>query len=133
MADREAQQNIYSYNEMSSKVVRADRSARRGRNEPTGEVESLRGKDSGRMGDRIAASTKTSRPSEVEAKMERANKKRQKREGRGGGESLLGASGGQTILDLGSLMGYQPTTPSSQAAYENLLVRSKSMLETNLC
>ena len=127
MADREAQQKIYSYNEMSSKVMQADRSARRGRNEPTGEVESLRGRENvGRMGDRVALSGgKTGRPSEVEAKLERANKKRQKREATGGKrESLLGASGGQTILDLGSLTGYQPSTPASQAAYENLLVRS---------
>jgi len=124
MADREAQQNIYSYNEMSSKVMQADRSARRGRNEPTGEVESLRGReDVGRMGDRVVATGKTTRSSEVEAKLERANKKRQKREG-GKRDSLLGASGGQTILDVGSLTGYQPSTPASQAAYENLLVRN---------
>ena len=120
MADREAQQNIYSYHEMSSKVMQADRSARR-RNEPTGEVEPIQ---EGRMGDRIVTSGKT-RPSEVEAKMERAQKKRQKRDTTGGrrGDSILGATGGQTILDLGSLTGYQPSTPGSQAAYENLLVR----------
>lgn len=135
MADREAQQNIYSYNEMSSKVMQADRSARRAaRNEPTGEVESLRAGAMGRMGDRIATSQKKSRAVEVEAKMERANKKRQKREGHGSKKSsMLGASGGQTILDLGSLTGYQPSTPSSQAAYENLLVCTVLLLLCTVC
>lgn len=84
------------------------------------------------MGDRVATSGKTSRSSEVEAKMERANKKRQKREGGGDvssqKKSMLGASGGQTILDLGSLTGYQPTTPAAQAAYENLLVCAMMVL-----
>ena len=128
MADREAQQSGYSYHEMSSKVQQADRSLLpRRRGEPTGEVESLRGrKDIGRMGDRIAETSKT-RPAEIEEKLERAQKKRQKREhGRTGasrrGENILAASGGQSILDLGSLTGYQPTTDSSRAAYETLLV-----------
>ena len=126
MADREAHQKGYSYHEMSNKVEQADRSVLRGRgSEPTGEVESLRGREQiGRMGDRIE-SGKT-RPAEVEAKLEKAQKKRQKREQtstRRGGDSILAASGGQTILDLGSLTGYQPSTPSSQAAFETLLVR----------
>ena len=55
MAEREELQKQYAYHEMSSKVVQADRSARRSRRgEPTGEVESLRGRtDVGRMGDRV--------------------------------------------------------------------------------
>jgi pre-mRNA-splicing helicase BRR2 len=129
MADREAQQNIYSYNEMSNKVEQADRSLRWGRrDEPTGEVESLRGRDAGRMGDRII-SGKT-RLSEVEAKLERAQKKRQKREQTGshrGGDSVLATSGGQTILDMVSLTGYQPSTPGSRSAFEILLVRDLRM------
>lgn len=130
MAERDALQKRYAYHEMSNKVEQASRSSRRPRDgEATGEVESLRGRAGiGKMGDRVAA-VKESRPSELTAKMERAERKRQKREhGATGssrrGESILAASGGRTILDLGSLTGYQPSTPSARAAYEYLLVRN---------
>ena len=154
MADREAQQKLYAYGEMSNKVQQANRSQRRIRaEEGTGEVESWRNRtDIGRMGDRIATNTNgpdgsdsikgkgTRRPAEVEEMMERAKKKRQKREqtaggvggGNGGGkkrrtgESILMSSGGQTILDMGELSGYQPTHAASRASYENLLVSFKS-------
>eukprot|EP00978_Attheya_sp_CCMP212_P008635 scaffold20299_cov53-Attheya_sp.AAC.1 len=147
MAERDAQQKLYAYGEMSNKVEQADRSQRRRRDgEGTGVVESLRGRtDAGRMGDRVSATqaasdTKQSRPAELVEKMERAQKKRTKREqmqkGSGGtgsgrrGENILTSSGGQTILDLGTLTGYQPSNPSSRAAYERFLniVGSKSFL-----
>lgn len=134
MAEREALQKRYAYHEMSNKVEMAKRSSRRPRDgDPTGEVESLRGRnDIGRMGDRVLQTEGTSsssnnkeksRPSELAAKMERAERKRHKREQKPKSESMLGASGGQTILDLGSLSGYQPSTPSSRSSYEHLLVR----------
>jgi len=139
MADREAQQKLYAYGEMSNKVQRADRS-RRSRNEASGEVESLWGrKDIGRMGDHIVSSggvsgDKSKRPAEIMEKMERASKKRMKREqasrtGSGkkrGEESILLSSGGQNILDLGELSGYQPTHSGSRASYEGLLSMMKS-------
>jgi len=146
MADREAQRKLYAYGEMSNKVQQADRSLLRSRaaNEATGEVESLWGRsDIGRMGDRVGnaiideiGGTMTKRPVELEEKMERANQKRRKREqvsrlGGGGGtagvgkkrvESILMATGGQSILDLGELSGYQPSHAGSRASYESLLV-----------
>ncbi len=151
MADREAQQKLYAYGEMSNKVQQADRSMRRIRaEEGTGEVESLRNrKDIGRMGDRLDdnpnvdsnANQSKRRSAEVEEIMERANKKRQKREQTAGngsstgkkrrsGESILMSSGGQSILDMGELSGYQPTHAGSRASYENLLnvIRSKQYL-----
>eukprot|EP00560_Eucampia_antarctica_P005478 CAMPEP_0197839932 /NCGR_PEP_ID=MMETSP1437-20131217/45030_1 /TAXON_ID=49252 ORGANISM="Eucampia antarctica, Strain CCMP1452" /NCGR_SAMPLE_ID=MMETSP1437 /ASSEMBLY_ACC=CAM_ASM_001096 /LENGTH=63 /DNA_ID=CAMNT_0043449407 /DNA_START=11 /DNA_END=199 /DNA_ORIENTATION=+ len=61
MAERDAINKRYAYGEMSNKVQQADRSLLRprGSDEPTGEVESLwgRGKDIGRMGDRVVATT----------------------------------------------------------------------------
>ncbi len=141
MADREAQQKLYAYGEMSNKVQQADRSSRRIRaEEGTGEVESLRSRAGiGRMGDRISSNSTTAadekaskRSAEVEEIMQRAKKKRQKREDTGGsgsgkkrraGESILMSSGGQSILDMGELDGYQPTHAASRASYENLLVR----------
>jgi len=126
--------NRYSYHEMSNKVEKADPSARRRRRgEGTGEVESLRGRtDVGKMGDRVAQAEKT----EYTARVERARKKRQKREhnpdktnsnaaaGAGAANVLAAATaGGQSILDLGDLTGYQPSTDGARAAYENLLVR----------
>ncbi len=146
MADREAQQKLYAYGEMSNKVQQADRSSRRFRpEEGTGEVESLRNRsDIGRMGDRITSNSTTTttattsddksskRSAEVEEIMERAKKKRQKREQASGGtgtgkkrragESILMSSGGQSILDMGELDVYQPTHAGSRASYENLLV-----------
>jgi len=155
MADREAQQKLYSYSEMSNKVQQADRSRRsRGAAEGTGEVESLRGRtDIGRMGDRVAASASTStsastnasqkkiRPAEVEEMMERAQKKRQKRDrnhhdsvtaesSSSKKHNILMSSGGQSILDMGQLQSYQPTHARSRASYETLLnlIKSKAYL-----
>jgi|AntRauTorckE5430_2_1112549.scaffolds.fasta_scaffold00836_1 hypothetical protein len=136
MADREAQQKLYAYSEMSNKVQQANRSQRRSRGDGTGEVESLRGRNAiGKMGDRIAADAdadvqKKERPVELEDMMEKAKKKRQKRDGTTDGtqhvrtrkQNILMSSGGQSILDLGELNGYQPTHPGSRASYEILLV-----------
>eukprot|EP00592_Proboscia_alata_P006048 CAMPEP_0194352806 /NCGR_PEP_ID=MMETSP0174-20130528/1245_1 /TAXON_ID=216777 /ORGANISM="Proboscia alata, Strain PI-D3" /LENGTH=2344 /DNA_ID=CAMNT_0039121105 /DNA_START=159 /DNA_END=7193 /DNA_ORIENTATION=- len=132
MAEREAIQKRYAYQEMSNKVEQADRS-KRSSNEPTGEVESIWGRtDAGKMGDRISkavseSKSKSSRSSELAAKMEKSQLKREKlltqnRGGiTGGHESVSTFSGGQTILDLGSLTGYQPTKPKARSAYERLL------------
>jgi len=133
MADREAQQKLYAYSEMSNKVQQADRSQRRSRGDGTGEVESLRGRNEiGKMGDRVSAAVaqKKDRPAELEEMMERAKKKRQKRDGttdaaqhaRAKKQNILMSSGGQSILDLGELHEYQPTHPGSRASYETLLV-----------
>lgn len=133
MADREAQQKLYAYSEMSNKVQKADRSQRRSRGagDGTGEVESFRGRNNvGRMGDRVAAlvSMKQERPAELEDRMKKAKKKSQKREGVGMGDhsknhNILMSSGGQSILDMGELNVYQPTHAGSRASYESLLVR----------
>ncbi|KAL3945346.1 MAG: hypothetical protein SGBAC_000551 [Bacillariaceae sp.] len=121
----------YSYHEMSNKVEQADRSQlRRRAHEPTGEVETLRGRtDIGRMGDRTVGE-KSSRPSELQEKVNRKRKK----EGAHGDvkrkENIVSASGGQTILDFDNLTGYQPTTQASRAAYEVVLTKigSRAML-----
>jgi pre-mRNA-splicing helicase BRR2 len=138
MAEQNFNQKGYSYQEMSNKVEQADRSLLRSRaHEPTGEVESLRGRrDIGRMGDRVAGgaramegSGKHPRPSEL---LEEKNKKSKKQRGdpatagdlstRKRAENLAAASGGQTILDLDNLTGYQPTTQMARTAYETILV-----------
>ena len=130
MAENKHQQ--YSYHEMSNKVERADRTLLRSRaHEPTGEVESLRGKgDVGRMGDRLAGQKSARSQELVEKLAEKQKKKKQKRgeqAGDGNGRSqkdnnFMASSGGQTILDYENLTGYQPTTQSARAAYEKILV-----------
>lgn len=115
----------YSYHEMSNKVEMADRSLLRSRaHEPTGEVETLRGRtDVGRMGDRLAAQ-KSSRPLELQEKFQRKKQKRgEPQEGGRTKENVVIAAGGQTILDFDNLTGYQPTTQAARAAYETILVR----------
>ena len=126
MADREAQQKLYAYSEMSNKVQQADRSSRRSRGfgsgaDGTGEVESLRGRsDVGRMGDRIVgvgaaaaaagneaedgSGKKKLRPAELEEMMERANQKRRKREGQYLGVSASGGAGGEKMHKQNILM-----------------------------
>jgi pre-mRNA-splicing helicase BRR2 len=130
-------QKGYSYSEMSNKVEQADRSLIRARaHEPTGEVESLRGrKDIGRMGDRVAGGdgggSKHPRPSEILNEMKKSKKQRRDLSGNTGmglarkrSQNVAAASGGQTILDLDNLTSYQPTTRMARAAYESLLVRT---------
>lgn len=97
----------------------ADRSLRRGRaHESTGEVETLRGRnDIGRMGDRVSAASK-SRPLELQEKAQRKKPKTEQPQK----ESVVHASGGQSILDYENLTGYQPTTQKARAAYETILV-----------
>jgi hypothetical protein len=138
MAEREALQKRYAYQEMSNKVEQADRSLLRNiRSEPTGEVESLRGrKDIGRMGDRAAAgaisatSATKLRPAELEEKIEKAKKRHTAKTAVQNDFSSSKAKKsqsdqhlliGQSILDI-NLMGYQPTNPNSRIAYESLLV-----------
>ena len=72
----------YSYHEMSNKVERADRSLLRSRaHEPTGEVETLRGRtDVGRMGDRLAGQ-KTARSQELQDKVQQKKQKRGEHKG----------------------------------------------------
>lgn len=122
MAEREELQKQYAYHEMSSKVVQADRSVRRNRGEPTGEVESIRGKDIGRMGDRIVHSKPKSEADKPEGK-----KKAAKRSMQGGSASgkkktkLTAVNPGESIVDLGNLTAYQPTTEQARSAYEGML------------
>ena len=150
MAEREALQKRYAYSEMSNKVQRADRrrdpgaGSRGDPSGPTGEVESLwnvlPADTLGRMGDRVAESSKgkeDARPAEVKDMMERAARKRKKRaeqaggggaedggpgirggKRRGGTGSLLVGAGG-TILDDAAGDGggtyYRPSNPVARS------------------
>ena len=74
MADREAQQKLYAYGEMSNKVQQASHTHCRHPNDATGEVESLRDC----MGDAVKPVTvvgNSKRPVEVEEEMVRARRK----------------------------------------------------------
>jgi len=115
---------------MSSKVEQADRSLLRSRaHEPTGEVESLRGRnDVGRMGDRMVGGggQKHTRPSELLRDQEKKRKKTKKQQqpedyNARRSDHFDVASRGQSILDLDKFRGYQPTTQSARAAYETIL------------
>ena len=122
MADREALQKQYAYHEMSNKVESSKRS-RRIRGEPTGEVESLRGRtDVGRMGDRIDDRPVKKLKPDMKVIKDPAlvTTASGSTSARGSGSAAAAISSGQTILDV-NVRGYQPTTPSSTAAYERLL------------
>jgi len=135
MADQNANLKGYSYQEMSSKVEQADRSLLRSRaHEPTGEVESLRGRNAiGRMGDRVSGGDKHGRPIELlrdEQKKKKAKKLKQSQNQMPNkgvvSDNIVTASGGRSILDFDNLTGYQPTTQTARVAYEALLVRVDS-------
>lgn len=113
MAERDELQKRYAYHEMSNKVEQVDRSAlRRNRGEPTGEVESLRGRgDVGRMGDRVAAK---------KPEMKAPPPKKQKLDDGKVYKKPIAVSG-DTLLELGNLKGYQPITDQARAAYETIL------------
>ena len=119
MAEREDLQKQYAYHEMSNKVERAQRSRSRFR-EPTGEVESLRGKTDFRMGDRVATQETAKKPRAVDGGGP-PKKKAKKTVAPAPTEGLV-VSKGQSILDLGNITGYQPKTEQARAAYESLLV-----------
>lgn len=117
MAEREAHQKQYAYHEMSNKVEQASRS-RRSRGEPTGEVESLRGRSQiGRMGDRVLDDRPVKKPKKATSINEEPKKKKSKSTV----NIAMGTpSAGTSILDV-NLGAYQPTTPSAKAAYNQLL------------
>jgi pre-mRNA-splicing helicase BRR2 len=112
MAERDELQKQYAYSEMSSKVVQGN--VRRQRGEPTGEVEALRPDTAGRMGDRVERKAK--KPRREETVKSNASSKPTKNTN----DTI--AVLGETILDLGNLTGYQPSTEQARAAYENILV-----------
>jgi hypothetical protein len=133
MADREDLRKLYSYGEMSNKVQQADRSLLPSRMHDigTGEVETLRGRNVGRMGDRVSTEMdsdyRRERPAELTGKMERAQKKRQQRDvihqiPKIRGENILTSTGVRGIEDLTTLNSYHPTHEKSRASYESLLV-----------
>lgn len=132
MAEREALQKRYAYQEMSNKVEQADRSLLHPRSQTEHDgAESLWGKANiGRMGDRAGTSEIEKKKSDKDKKSSKnsSTSSSDKKRKRGKEEedvvqkkTILGESGGQTILDLGKLSGYQPTHASSRSAYESLL------------
>jgi len=133
MAEREDLRKRYAYHEMSNKVEQAERRGIR-RGEPTGEVESLRASnvqgDMPRMGDRLldhrqqkAAAAAPSGPPKKKTKRSSDNVDVKANRASVGG-------GGQTILDLGNLTGYQPSTEQAKLAFESMLtvIGTKALL-----
>ena len=152
MAEREELQKRYAYHEMSNKVEQADRTAvRRGRGEPTGEVESLRGRaDIGRMGDRCHASVGVSGGNSnnsnsaaggkrtVEVNQAVTSRRKKSKRDASASDTITTTTTTTTtaststtinnnnnnhysILDVTNLTSYQPTTEPSRLAYESIL------------
>ena len=144
MAEDVARSRQYAHTANSNLVLEADRDSRRRHDEPTGEVESLAGKISYRMGDRAQKAAppvhadsnkhKRSRDEEQEARL----KKKIKQLARGAsgmGETeaetkgLLFTTGGLAAAKTNILQesmaveanSYQPTNAQSQEAFEEML------------
>ncbi|KAG7383350.1 hypothetical protein PHYPSEUDO_003730 [Phytophthora pseudosyringae] len=133
MAEEVARSRQYAYQQNSNLVLQADSESRRRPDEPTGEVESLAGKISYRMGDRAQKATpQSSRKRRGDADAEEKKKKKKTRRGDGDdarGGVLFTATGGlaaakSNILKESSALesaAYRPKNPASQEAYEQLL------------
>lgn len=147
MAEDHARSRQYAYIANSNLVLEADRDSRRRRDEPTGEVESLAGKISYRMGDRAQKASapseskdgKHKRGSNADADTDERLKKKIKQLARGGDASsvdadshhkgMLFATGGlaaskTNILSESAAMEgstYRPKTAQTQDAYEQIL------------
>lgn len=125
MAEEVARSRQYAYQQNSNLVLQADSEARRRPDEPTGEVESLAGKISYRMGDRAQKATPDSRKRSAKGDDQRSRKKRRPEEE---GE-LFTASGAlaaarSNILRESSAFesaAYKPKSAASQDAYEQIL------------
>ncbi|KAK3589739.1 hypothetical protein CHS0354_021060 [Potamilus streckersoni] len=117
MADAAARSLQYEYKANSNLVLQADRSLidRRGRDEPTGEVQTLAGKLIGtRMGDKA----QRTRPPQME---ERKNKRQKRDEAQRDMLKMKGASLlSEGVTDMVGIL-YRPKTPETRQTYEILL------------
>jgi pre-mRNA-splicing helicase BRR2 len=129
MAEEHARNRQYEYRANSNLVLTAERDKRRDASEPTGEVESLHGRISYRMGDKANQGTKAP---ELEEKIKKAAAKRERqlKEDRAGEvekakkQKVFKAGRGASILtetdDLDSI-NYRPKTKESAQAYEAIM------------
>ncbi|POM58251.1 Pre-mRNA-splicing helicase BRR2 [Phytophthora palmivora] len=131
MAEEVARSRQYAYQQNSNLVLQADSESRRRPDEPTGEVESLAGKISYRMGDRAQKATpQSSRKRHGDKESESKHKKKRRGDADDAGEGVIfTATGGlaaakSNILKESSAFesaAYRPKNPASQEAYEHIL------------
>ncbi|KAG2812633.1 putative U5 small nuclear ribonucleoprotein helicase [Phytophthora cactorum] len=133
MAEEVARSRQYAYQQNSNLVLQADSESRRRPDEPTGEVESLAGKITYRMGDRAQKATPQSsrkrHGGDKDADPKHKKKKRRGDADDGGDGVLFTATGGlasakSNILKESSAFesaAYRPKNPASQEAYEQIL------------
>ncbi|KAF1781280.1 P-loop containing nucleoside triphosphate hydrolase [Phytophthora cactorum] len=122
MAEEVARSRQYAYQQNSNLVLQADSESRRRPDEPTGEVESLAGKITYRMGDRAQKATPQSsrkrHGGDKDADPKHKKKKRRGDADDGGDGVLFTATGGLASAKIGRL---QTQEPASQEAYEQIL------------
>lgn len=140
MAEDYARSRQYAYTQNSNLVLQADSETRRRADEPTGEVESLAGKISYRMGDRAQRATpyedeRGQKDKKKKGKRDAdddelaAARKKSRRAGDAGSSVVFTATGGlassrSNILRESSAFeasSYKPKNPQSQDAYELIL------------
>lgn len=117
MAEDVARSRQYAYLQNSNLVLQADSESRRRRDEPTGEVESLAGRVTYRMGDRAQKAAPAKRASASAAAADDGDaplKKRLK-------PSQLQAQARNILRESAEAAAYTPTNAQSQDAYEQIL------------
>ncbi|CAK4441295.1 unnamed protein product [Aphanomyces euteiches] len=116
MSEEAARGRQYAYQNTSSLVLQAEREGGRRRNEPTGEVESLNGKITYRMGD-LAQRATAPKP-----KSDRQKKRKQEESGPVSVKKVFVGDQKSNILKrTEESFTYTPTNEVSRAAYEELM------------
>ncbi|KAF4324437.1 hypothetical protein G195_001421 [Phytophthora kernoviae 00238/432] len=128
MAEEVARSRQYAYQQNSNLVLQADSESRRRPDEPTGEVESLAGKISYRMGDRAQKATLQS--TRKRGTGDKEDTKRRKKRRADEGDGVLFTATGELAAARSNILressafesaAYKPKNAASQDAYEQIL------------
>ena len=126
MAEDHTRSGQFAYKSNANLVLEADRGSRRRPNEATGEVESLVGNISYRMGDKVSQS----KPAELEEKLQKLKEKRSRKQDdsssrkRQKTNNVFVAASGSTVLTESTELDaftYKPKTAESRTAYDQIL------------
>eukprot|EP01113_Clastostelium_recurvatum_P015961 TRINITY_DN1902_c1_g1_i1.p1 TRINITY_DN1902_c1_g1~~TRINITY_DN1902_c1_g1_i1.p1 ORF type:complete len:2154 (-),score=847.63 TRINITY_DN1902_c1_g1_i1:92-6553(-) len=116
MADEAARSTAYAYKTISNLVLQSERS--RTSSEPTGEVESLKGKLAGRMGDRVARE----RPRELDEKLDKMKKRKTDTKEKEKSAPDRAKRGRDVLAATDNLdLTYRPKTKETKLAYDQIL------------
>ncbi|CAI5719859.1 unnamed protein product [Peronospora effusa] len=127
MAEEVARSRQYAYQQNSNLVLQADSESRRRPDEPTGEVESLAGKITYRMGDRAQKATpQNSHKRHGERDRDEPHTRPKKKNRRGDGDDVTTGSDGVFFMATGGLAAVKSNILKESSAYESATYRPRN-------